>query len=171
MQTLASAVLAFVSAHAAFAPPIVFALAFGESLAFVSLLLPATVVLISGGGIISAAGIGFWPIWAAAATGAFLGDWVSYWLGFHYKKAVGGMWPLSRHAALLTRGRAFFERWGIASVFLGRFFGPLRCIMPLVAGICAMPLVPFQAANVLSAVVWATVMLAPGHIAVEWLLY
>jgi membrane protein DedA with SNARE-associated domain len=170
MESLSAAVLEIVRTHAALALPIVFVLALGESLAFVSLLLPATVLLMGGGGIISAAGIGFWPIWAAAAVGAAIGDWISYWLGFHYKEAIGGMWPLSRHPTLLAKGHAFFEKWGAASVFVGRFFGPLRCVMPLVAGICAMPMVAFQFANLTSAVVWATAVLAPGWFFAAWLL-
>jgi membrane protein DedA with SNARE-associated domain len=145
-------------------------LAFGESLAFVSLVLPATILLVGGGGIVSAAGLGFWWTWSAAVAGATLGDWASYWLGFHYKEAIGGVWPLSRHPALLSKGRAFFDKWGAAGVFLGRFFGPLRCVMPLVAGICAMPLVRFQIANSTSAVLWATAVLAPGWLASEWFL-
>jgi len=58
----------------------------------------------------------------------------------------------------------FFQRWGVASVFLGKFFGPLRASVPLVAGICAMPLLRFQAAAWCSAVVWAAGILAPGTI-------
>jgi membrane protein DedA with SNARE-associated domain len=170
MEALADAILEGVRAHIFLAPPVVFVLAFGESLAFVSLLLPATFLLMSGSGIVGAAGVGFWPIWIAATVGAFLGDWVSYWLGFHYKERIAGIWPLSRYPALLVKGHAFFVKWGAVSVFLGRFFGPLRCVVPLVAGIAEMPQIPFQIANVASAVVWATGVLAPGHLAVGWLL-
>ena len=110
------------------ASPIVFVLAFGESLAFVSLLLPATVILFGIGGLIGATGIGFWPIWLAAALGAVLGDWLSYWLGNHYKYEIARLWPLSRRPDLLPRGEAFFRRWGVAGIFFGRFFG--RCVQP-----------------------------------------
>ena len=79
----------FVRAHEAWAIPIVFFLAFGESLAFLSLLLPATVILLGLGVLIGESGISFWPIWLAAAVGAFFGDWISYWIGFHYKDRVG----------------------------------------------------------------------------------
>ena len=144
------------------AAPVVFALSFGESLALVSLVLPATAVLAGIGGLLGAAGIPFWPVWAAAALGATLGDAVSYWLGHHYGHAVARLWPLSRRPGLLARGVAFFRRWGTAGVFLGRFFGPLRSTVPLAAGICAMPPLAFQAANVASALVWATGILAPG---------
>jgi membrane protein DedA with SNARE-associated domain len=107
---ISDVVLTFVRNHEIWAAPIVFALAFGESLAFISLLLPATAVLFGVGGLIGAAGIGFWAIWLAAALGAVLGDWVSYWLGFHYKHAIGQIWPLSRHPGLLARGEAFFQK-------------------------------------------------------------
>ena len=166
----ATVVLDFVKGHAALAPVVVGILAFGESLAFISLLVPGTLVLVGGGGIISAAGIGFWPVWSAAAIGAVLGDWVSYWLGYHYKEAIIRAWPLSAHPGLLSRGQRFFDKWGWAGVVLGRFFGPLRCIMPLVAGICSMHFIAFQCANVVSAVLWATAVLAPGHFAIGWLL-
>jgi membrane protein DedA with SNARE-associated domain len=164
------AILAFVREQEIWAAPIVFVLAFGESLAFVSLLLPATVILFGIGGLIGATGIGFWPIWIAAASGAALGDWFSYWLGSHYKREIARVWPLSRRPNLLPRGEAFFRKWGTAGIFLGRFFGPLRSAVPLVAGICAMPWMPFQIANVASAVVWATGILTPGAIGIGWLL-
>jgi len=46
----------------------------------------------------------------------------------------------------------------------------LPSIMPLVVGICGMRQVPFQAANLVSAVIWATGVLTPGMVAVEGLL-
>ncbi len=99
-----------------------------------------------------------------------LGDWVSYWLGRRYNQAIALVWPLSRHPDLLPRGVAFFKRWGILGVFIGRFFGPLRSVVPHAAGICAMRWLPFQLANVASAVVWATGVLTPGTVALRWLL-
>jgi membrane protein DedA with SNARE-associated domain len=96
-------------------------LAFGESIAFFSLVLPATVVLVGAGGLIAAADIPFWPVWGAAFLGAVFGDWLSYWLGYHFSDAIGKIWPLSRHPELLPRGQRFFKRWGVAGVFLGRY--------------------------------------------------
>jgi membrane protein DedA with SNARE-associated domain len=149
--------------------PIVFVLAFGESLAFVSLLLPATVILWGVGALIGVSGIDFWPIWLAAAVGAGLGDWLSYWLGYHYHDQIARMWPINRHPHLLPRGHAFFEKWGVAGIFLGRFLGPLRAAVPLVAGACTMPSLQFQAANWTSAFLWAAWTLGAGALGVEWL--
>ena len=125
MQEYVQPMLDFVREHHEFAAPFVFFLAFGESLALVSLLIPATVLLWGIGALVGASGIDFWPVYFAAVLGAGLGDWVSYWLGYHYHDRIARMWPLSKNPDLLTRGHAFFEKWGWPGVFFGRFFG--RC--------------------------------------------
>jgi membrane protein DedA with SNARE-associated domain len=155
-------VINFVREQQAWGPPIVFALAFGESLAFISLLLPAWAALVGIGALAESSGISFWPIWVAAAVGAALGDWVSYWVGMKIGPKVAHIWPLSRHPDLIPRGERFLEKWGVAAIFIGRFFGPLRASIPLVAGIFHMPYLKFQIANVASAFVWAWVLLQLG---------
>ncbi len=162
MADIAEAVLAFIKLHKGAAAPIVFVLAMGESVAFVSLLLPATVMLWGVGAMIGAGLLDFWPICIAAVIGAGLGDWFSFWLGSFFREPIAHLWPLSRYPELLPRGRAFFQRWGAAGVFISKFFGPLRAAVPLVAGISGMPALPFQLANWASAVVWAFVTLLPG---------
>lgn len=162
-------VLEFLKAHQAWAPPIVFALAFAESLALVALLVPATVILWGVGALIGAASLDFWPIWFAAGLGAALGDWVSYWLGYHFHDQIARMWPIRNYPTLLPRGRAFFEKWGALGVFGGRFIGPLRAAVPLAAGACDMPRTQFHIANWSSAFVWAATTLGPGTLGAEWL--
>ncbi len=160
-------IVAFVRQHEAWAAPICFALAFGESLAFVSFLLPATVVLIAVGGLVGQADLAFAPVFAAAAVGAALGDWLSFWLGRRFEHRIADLWPLSRHPEALVRARRAVDRWGAPGVFFGRFLGPLRATVPLIAGLVAMPMLPFQAANWSSALVWAFLVLAPGAFGIE----
>ncbi len=167
-EHLVSGVTWFVLEYEVWAAPICFALAFVELVAFLSLLLPATVLLLAIGTLIGASGIAFWPIWVAAALGAGLGDCLSYWIGCRFGQEIEQIWPLSRSPGVLPRARAFFARWGVASVFIGRFFGPLRATIPLMAGACAMPRWRFQVANFTSALVWAAVMLAPGTFGLRW---
>ena len=94
MEDFAHALADFVRDHQTWAAPIVLVLAFGESLAFISLLIPAWGALVAIGALIGASGIPFWPVWIAGGIGAALGDWVSYWFGFRYKEQVAQMWPL-----------------------------------------------------------------------------
>ena len=154
--------VAFARENAAWAPAIMFALAFGESLAFISLLLPAWGALVALGALIGTSGISFWPVWVAAALGAALGDWLSYWIGQKLEYRVQHIWPLSRHPDLIPRGERFMRQWGVPGIFIGRFFGPLRASVPLIAGIFEMPFWTFQLANFTSAFVWAAVLLTLG---------
>ncbi len=159
----------FISTHPQLALAAVFLLAFGESLAFISLLLPATVILLAVGALIGESELTFLPVWLAAAAGAFIGDWLSWWLGFRYSHRAATVWPLSRKPLLVQRGHLFFKRWGAWGVFIGRFFGPLRAVVPLIAGVCRMPSGTFQLANSTSAAVWAFGILAPGALGIPWL--
>src|SRR4051812_43969889 len=165
LEAYVDAIIAFVRDNAAWAPPIVFALAFGESLAFISLLIPAWGALVAIGALIAAGGISFWPVWVAGALGAAFGDWLSYWIGGKLEHSVANIWPLSSHPQLLPRGEAFMKRWGALGIFIGRFFGPLRAVVPLIAGILEMPFWRFQFANFTSAFVWAAVLLTIGDVA------
>jgi membrane protein DedA with SNARE-associated domain len=164
LEAHAQQLVEFVRLHEAWAAPIVFALAFGESLAFISLLIPAWAALVGIGVLIGSSQLNFWPIWVAGSIGAALGDWLSYWVGVKLGPPVAHVWPLSRHPDLLPKGEAFVKRWGVLAIFIGRFFGPLRASVPLVAGIFAMPFWRFQIANFASALVWAAVLLTLGDV-------
>jgi membrane protein DedA with SNARE-associated domain len=169
MQGLTTMVVEFVQTHQFWAPLVVFALAFGESLAFLSLVLPATVILLAIGGLIGASGIEFFPIWLAGAVGSILGYWFSYEAGRYFQDRVHNMWPFNKRPDLFRRGQKFFESYGALSVFLGHFFGPVRAVIPVVAGMYALRRVPFHIANITSSFIWATGVMAPGVLGVKWL--
>jgi len=172
MEDYAHVLASFVRDHQAWAAPIVLVLAFGESLAFISLLIPAWGALVAIGALIGASDLNFWLLCIAGGIGAALGDWISYWFGYKYKEKVAQMWPLSRYPDILPRGEAFVRRWGVPSIFIGRFFGPLRASVPLAAGIFEMPYWSFQIANFVSAFIWAGTLLLFGDAiaeVMEWL--
>ncbi len=154
----------FAHAHQVWAAPIVFALAFMESLAFISLLVPAWGALVLIGTLIAAGDLNFWPIWVGGSLGAALGDWLSYWIGLQLEYRVQHIWPLSKHPTLIPRGEAFSRKWGALGIFIGRFSGPLRASVPLIAGIFEMPFWRFQVANFVSAFVWCAVLLTLGDV-------
>jgi len=154
----------FVRVHQVWAAPVVFALCFAESLVFISLLIPAWAALVGIGALIGASGLSFWPIWIAGAIGAAFGDWLSYWIGLKLENRVYHMWPLSQHPDIIPKGEAFIRKWGALAIFIGRFSGPLRASVPLIAGVFAMPYWRFQFANFSSALVWAAVLLTLGDI-------
>jgi membrane protein DedA with SNARE-associated domain len=158
-------VMAFVAANGHWAGPVVFALAFAESAAFLSLFVPFTAMIVASGTLVGAGTLDPWLVISWGILGACLGDAVSYWVGRCCGASVPRLWPFRRNPGLIECGQRFFLRWGVLSVFLGRFFGPLRAVVPLVAGMMAMPQGRFQIANVVSAAVWLPLLMVPGAVA------
>ena len=156
---------AFISDHRLWAGPIIGLLAFAESLAVVGLLVPATAIMITFGGLIGTGMLDPLPIYLWAVTGAILGNWVSYLVGRRIGPSVQRWRIMRKHRGGAARARLFFQKYGVAAVFLGRFLGPIRATIPLIAGAMGMGHRPFQVANVLSAILWVPALLAPGYLA------
>jgi len=162
MDHIATQTLALIKDNPEWALLIVGVTAFGESFVFLSLLFPGTAILIASGALVSDGILKPFPIIIAGIVGAVLGDTISFWLGERFGPAMQRVWPYRDHPERLARGVRFFERFGGSSVFIGRFFGPLRAVVPLVAGMMRMPRLRFYAANVLSALVWAPTLVLLG---------
>jgi len=153
----------YVLHHKAWAGPILGGIAFGESLVLIGLFFPATLIMVFAGlaiqrGQLDAASVIGWSI-----AGAVLGDIVTYWIGRWIGPSVVHHWPLNRDKAAVARARLFFRKYGFLSIFIGRFLGPVRPTIPLVAGIMRMRHLTFQIANVTSAMVWVPFMLFWGY--------
>ncbi|HEB94497.1 MAG TPA: phosphatase PAP2 family protein [Gammaproteobacteria bacterium] len=154
--------LQWVASHPHLAGIFVALLAFAESLAGVGLLVPGAFIMFGIGALIALGLLEFWPIYAWAVLGAIAGDGFSYWLGRHFHQQIRALWPFCRYPAWLEKGEVFFQRHGGKSVLLGRFIGPIRPVIPVVAGMLDMPPGRFYFVNVLSAFVWAPLYLLPG---------
>ena len=167
MGDLVQQALDFIQQHQGWAGPILFVTAFGESLAIINLFVPGTAILIAAGALIPLGAVE--PVSAAlwSIPGAVLGDSLSYWVGLHFAPYLPRIWPFTRHPDMLPRGEAFFHRFGAWSVAIGRWFGPVRAVIPLTAGCMRMKPMSFQIANIGSALVWSPSLLAFGALAGE----
>ncbi|UWU15495.1 DedA family protein [Rhizobium sullae] len=155
----------FIHNHQAYAGLVATLIAFGESLILIGFAIPATALMLILGALVGAGTVEAGPVVAGAIIGAILGDAVSYGIGRWIGPGAANKWPLNRYRSGLARTRLFFRKYGFASVFFGRFLGPIRSTIPLVAGMMGMDHRRFQLANVSSAVVWSIAMLLPGWLA------
>jgi membrane protein DedA with SNARE-associated domain/membrane-associated phospholipid phosphatase len=157
-----SILLALIRHHPGLAYAAVFLISLSESLALVGLIVPGTVIMFGVGAIVATGSLGLKPVLLLAAAGAIAGDGVSYWLGRHYQEELRRLWPFCRYSGMLKRGETFFHRHGGKSVLFGRFVGPVRPVIPVVAGMLGMGPLHFGIVNVLSAIGWALVYVLPG---------
>ena len=157
-------IAAWVGNHPSLAPVVVFLVTFSESLAFIGLFMPGAVLMAMIGALVALGVLDLVPVLVWAVAGAFAGDGVSYLLGWKLQGRSAEIWPFSRHPGWFQRGESFFYRYGVFSVVLARFVGPVRPIVPLVAGVLGMRPGLFYLTNGLSALVWAPLYLAPGYL-------
>ncbi|WP_409562631.1 DedA family protein [Hyphomicrobium sp. MC8b] len=167
------AIVTFVRANENWAVPVAFAVAFLESFCFLSILWPGTAILVGISALLAKSGVELsvlWPAIVAAAVGGSFGYALSYWIGLYFKDGIREMWPFNRNPAMVESGQAFFDKWGALSVFFGHFFGPIRAVIPVVAGMYALPQWQFQLANIVSAFIWAAGIIAPSYFGFGYLL-
>ncbi len=149
--------------HPHWALLITFIISCAESLAIIGSIIPGSLTM-TAIGILSGSGV--MPIdltLCFAALGAIAGDSASYALGYVFSDRLSQMWPFTKYPKLMRYGKDFFLRHGGKSVLIGRFFGPLRSIIPVIAGMMRMPQFHFFLSNFLSAIGWALLYVMPGY--------
>jgi membrane protein DedA with SNARE-associated domain len=136
-------------------------LAFIESAPFIGVVIPGATFITVGGLLASQGYLNVFDIIIFATIGAILGDFFSYFLG-----RWSGDWIKRKkiiNQTILKHGENFFNRHGDKSVFLGRFFGPIRAVIPFIAGLSRMKIRPFVFWNILSSIGWAILNVLLGY--------
>lgn len=155
---------AWLSANPGLLAGALFLTAFIESLAIAGIIVPGVAILFAVAALAGKTGMPLTEALVWAGLGAVAGDSVSFALGRQLQGRLTSVWPLSRYPVLLNKGEAFFHRHGGKSVVIGRFIGPIRPIIPLIAGALWMPWRRFLGFNIASAIGWAPVYILPGFL-------
>ena len=141
---------------------ITFFISFAESLAIIGSIIPGSLTM-TAVGILAGSGVMRIDLTLIVATlGAIAGDGASYLLGYTFSDRLMYLWPFRRYPHWLAYGQEYFAKHGGKSVLIGRFFGPLRSIIPVVAGMMRMNRWHFLLANSASAIGWAILYILPG---------
>ena len=139
-----------------------FLLGFIEALALIGIFVPGILLLFMLGAVVGWDPVVLAAMSAAVAFGAILGDGLSYWIGLRYRARIHSWGLLRRNPHWLGAGEEFFFRHGGRGVFIARFVGPLRPVVPLVAGSLGMAPSAFVPRMVIACLLWAPLMLLPG---------
>lgn len=132
--------------------------------------LPGETTLLAAGYLSSAAGgghlnLGF--VILSAFAGAVVGDNLGYWAGrlFARKRLERGQRFFFLTPERLVKAEEYFAKYGVLTVFFGRFIALLRIVAGPAAGAAGMPWIWFLAANVAGAAIWASSVAVLGHAA------
>jgi membrane protein DedA with SNARE-associated domain len=127
-----------------------------ECAAFLGLVIPGESIVLASGFFAHEGMLSLTAVIVAASIGAVLGDN----LGYQFGCRLGRDWLLEHGRRFgiterrLARAEQFFGRHGPKAVFLGRFVGFARALVPFVAGTSRMPYGRFLLYNALGAVLW-----------------
>jgi membrane protein DedA with SNARE-associated domain/membrane-associated phospholipid phosphatase len=141
-------------------------LAAAESAAFVGLAIPGETAMLLGGFLAFQGRVHLGVMMAAGAAGAVVGDQLGYQLG----RAFGEPLKRSRLGRRVgrdrwARGEAYLRERGGRAVFLGRFVGLLRALVPALAGMARMPYRTFLPWNAAGGIIWAPGFVLLGYLA------
>ena len=162
MSDVINPLLQWLNANPEWAGLVTFLISASESVAIIGTIIPGSITMTAIGALAGAGVIPLWPTLIWATLGAIIGDGISYWLGHYFKNGLRAIWPFRTNPALLNKGETFVHKYGVMSVFIGRFVGPVRAIVPMVAGMLGMKPLQFTIANITSAMGWAPVYMLPG---------
>lgn len=112
MEAVLDQIIAFLESHQSWAPYLAFLFAFAETLAFISIVIPSTAILVGVGGLVATGALTLFPIWVGASLGALCGSMLSFWLGHRYGARMLEGWPFDRHPGMVARGTHVFQKWG-----------------------------------------------------------
>ena len=115
--------------------------------------------------------LGFWPVVIFAAGGDLLGNIIGYRIGRTVGQLLLDRYGRRLHfdGARVEQTRRWFWRFGGGTLFVARFFGPIRTPAILLAGLTRMPLLTYVlwcgVADALWVAGWQLLLLRFGHLA------
>ncbi len=164
MEAFAREFLLSLKSHQTYVCFFVFLVSFSESFAFVGLVVPGAVFALSAGFLAYKGYFELTPLIVAGSAGAILADIASYYLGKYYADALKSSHIYKRYRDRFAFGEAFFQKHGGKSVFIGRFVGALRPVIPFLAGMLGMKSAAFYFWAITSGILWGICYIGAGYI-------
>ncbi len=140
----------------------IFLIACIECLAIAGIIVPGTVLLFAVAVLAGSGTFSLGETLLLGFLGGMLGDAMSYAIGKYFHQNIRRLPLLRHHPEWIGSAETYFQRYGIASLLVGRFIGPLRPMLPMVAGMFDMPLPRFIAVSLVAGAGWSVAYLLPG---------
>ena len=139
--------------------------AFIESFALIGIIIPGVILLAAISGLAASTNLSIFQVVLLVYISSCLADISSFFIGKYLSRKIDHTWPFKKNPSWLEQGRVFFKSYGILGVFLGRFIGPVRPLIPITAGSLAMDMRTFILVDLASGLLWAPLYSLTGYFA------
>lgn len=145
---------------------VVFVVIVLESSVFLGLIFPGETIALIAGAMSADAFFSPWAAFAVVAAAAMIGDLTGFTIGHIKGQTVLTRWAFARRQYDAHRKRLeyYFEHFGGATVFVGRFVAVGRAFVPFAAGLSGMRIRKFASIAVVGGLVWAAVAVGLGYL-------
>ncbi len=147
---------------------------FAETGLFVGFFLPGDSLLFAAGIYVNDLAQEFFDVhWSVimllAIIASVLGNMTGYWFGYK----TGPLLFERKETRLfrkkyLIRAKAFYDKYGKATIFIAKFVPFIRTFAPIVAGMVKMSKHIFMFYNITGSVCWVSSMMLGGHFLEKW---
>jgi membrane protein DedA with SNARE-associated domain len=167
MEDFVTQTFALVANNNVLAGLALFVLTLLEALLVVGVLIPIVGVMLAVGALV-AQGV-MHPVEAVlwCSAGAAVGDALSYMLGHRLGGRHGARMLFSGRRRLFARAKLLARRHGAVAIVAARYLGPVRPMIPILAGMSRARPWRFHIASALTAPIWVVSLMAPGYFAVN----
>ena len=132
----------------------------------IAFFLPGDTVLFTAGLVVAVTDqLNIWLTCLVIATAAIVGDNTAYVLGKKYGEGYITKKQNNQISKIFVRSQGFYEKYGISTIYLARFYPWFRTLVPFSAGIAKMPYPKFWLANIFGGISWAFGITLLGYLA------
>lgn len=156
-------IIAFVQENPSFTKIVAFGTSLVGSLPGANFVVPSGTIL-NAVGVLVGAGLESWTVVFWAALGATIGTSVSFALGRRLGPHARRLPMLRQRPHLFVKAEEVFAKYGVTSLVIGYFSGPLRAPIAIIAAIAGMSRRRFEIANVIIALLWSTASIVIGSV-------
>ncbi|MCW5197325.1 DedA family protein [Buchnera aphidicola] len=154
----------FLTQSLSYAFVIIAIITFLESLALIGLLIPGIVLMTTIGIMIGNKQLSLYSTWISGIIGCFLGDCISYYIGWKCKKWIYKNKLFQKNIKIFNKIKATIHQYSMLTILIGKFIGPTRPLIPMIAGMLKIPIKKFLIPSVIGCILWPLIYFLPGII-------
>ncbi|CAL4319181.1 DedA family protein [Buchnera aphidicola] len=143
---------------------LVMIITFLESLAMIGLFLPGIVLMSTIGTLIGKGQISFFTSWITSIIACSIGDYISYYIGWKFKKIIYRIKIFKKNIHLFHKIQYTLNKYSTFTILFGKFIGPTRPLIPMMSGMLQIPIKKFIFPSFMGCTIWPILYFMPGII-------